>query len=408
MIEVFIVAAVAGSLMAGRIGFNYIEFRKDAAELGFKLGRWGTTLERHGDDFVARIHLMEATLTIINRGRTYPIEINSAETKGLTAWFREGCGDPDIDKAYDLQGEQSLILAYLSPEVRALLLKDGAKVRVERQRLLLKISAFSWLDRAFQAAMTIHQQFTSTETLSSRQMHNATHDPLPEVRYLNLQATLTGSSLSQDQREQLKICLRDSDERLVELAALRLGSDSVPGLVERLNESYGRQVPKIIEWISRFGGSDALKQLRMCLQNPDHSYWAAIHLATRRDTASLNQILSILDGISQKNQAVELVQVLAKWELPQLEPGFGKMLADSQLDDEIRLAAADALEISGSTASLETLMRVEDGRPSRKLKRAVKRAIDAIRQRREGHSDTGLISRAGPDHDGAISLDSTN
>jgi hypothetical protein len=353
-------------------------------------------------------------------------------SQGADSWFERmsgtsdlELGDPAFDRLVTLHGSLELACSVFDASTREVVARlvagQTGDVSLGNATLRLVVRGpchgpgspvFTALRWALHAARRLQQP----DDLAPRLAANMTADPLPAVRLQNLRLLVDRHPAHPATRPALTAGLADPDEEVRLRAALALGEEGRPALLEiaaAAASDDARASLAVRSLGEHLATEHALGILRQSLRLRRLQSAAACvdALGGRRGAAVVDLLATVLAGEPQE-LAAAAVRSLAATEEPAAEAHLVQGLqADSP---EVRVAVAAALERVGTAAAVMPLLAAADRHPDGGLGRAARRAVDAIQARLQGAApgqlslsaaDAGQVSLAGSgDAGGRVSV----
>jgi HEAT repeat protein len=334
-------------------------------------------------------------------------------------------GDEGFDEEFYVTGSSTIVRAVLDGETRSLL--RGLRVEVElevvsgelRGRVMEGTDSPGLhgllLSRTLPLLLDAARRLRWPADTASQLAHNATTDREPGVRRENLLALVREYADAPATRDSLRAASGDSSDDVRVRAAIALGGEGRPTLLEvaQREDSDDVAAGRAIAALGHHLTSDEAKRilgraLRTRRTETAHECLASLG---RRADATVIPALSRVLAIEKGELAVSAARALAATGLTAAEAPLLPALARDP--SELRVAAAEALGLVGSAAAVSSLKEIETRYPDDATRRAARQAVAAIQSRLPGaspgqlslaSSDAGALSLA-EDETGRLSLD---
>ncbi|HEY3450725.1 MAG TPA: hypothetical protein VGK67_30490 [Myxococcales bacterium] len=324
--------------------------------------------------------------------------------------------DPEFDKAVNIHGPEDLALAALGAEARKLLpgfVRGGGTVHDGEVVLQLngELNEAAALEGAVTSALAIARAL-AVDSVPAALLTNASKDPSPGVRRLNLAALAEKHAASGEARRGLEAGLADPDVEVRLLAARHLeASVAVQQVLEKIADDASTveaarasaldRMAEIFPYsvVAPFVARSLAKDAGAARQA------AAIRAAGKAKDAAQLETLLAMTGAQGLGLGVELAKAFAEFEGAQAEKGLIALLGHPE--PAVRRLAAVGLSKVGSVKAVEPLLPLAEGvLAASEVKDAARDAVRAI-QARLGDAGAGRLSvvdeRAG---EGGLSVES--
>jgi hypothetical protein len=335
-------------------------------------------------------------------------------------------GDPALERAVVLHGSADVACALFDEPTRRLvlaLLRGGIEGPGHRWAATLDSVALgnrglevlvneSWergaarLIDVLPGLIAAARQLRRPADIGTRLAHNLRQDPLPAVRLANLRALLDHHTDHAEARPALVAALGDADEEVRLRAALAIGEDGRPALLEIASgeaSEDGRAARAVAALEEHLPTAQALVILRQSLKlRRLRSAAACVEVLGGRRGADVVELLATVLAVERQELAAAAARALAATGEPAAEahllPGLN---ADAH---EVRLAVAGALAQVGTAAAVLPLRTAAERYPEGGLAGAARRAVESIQSRLQGAApgqlslstgDAGQVSLAG-------------
>lgn len=371
-------------------------------------------------------------LTIRSEGFTSAIEKTLGERETVL-------GDEAFDRAAYLQGAPALIRALFDADTRRLLrpLLEG-ELRVSSARGVNKLdvrtsvsdnelqveireslfgNTLDALPDALPMVLDLAKRIARPDDLAAAIAANTRREPLPAVRLANVQLLAKEQPEHAATRETLRAALSDDEPAVRLQAAILIGPDGRPALVEfatRDNVKDGIAARAITALGADFPASLAIERLqRARAANQVHTARACIDaIGIARTPEAIEALASVLaDGLEEL--AVGGARALGAAPSEVAERALARALGHDAA--QVRLAAAEALGRIGTPLAVPPLRECAAAHTfDSALRRATRQAIAEIQARVSGASpgqlslatgDAGQVSLVQEDQRGQVSLE---
>jgi HEAT repeat protein len=380
-----------------------------------KARAWGTTPAVQGRLGALRVRLerVEATIpaTIViaiqrlGHGSSGLRIVPRGSSRGARGGEEEvPTGDPEFDEAVAVSGARDMVFALLDEDtrrkVRALTRpavdptagSTQPPFRVEGSELHAVLDP-SILDHtsAFQAhvrpLLALAEQLVPPEDIPQRVADTVARDPLSTVRARALAALFSEYPDTALTKATARAALTDLDAEVRLNAALALGAEGDPVLVEIAS---AERTPDVVaaRALAKLGGRMPRDLTLEILRNAvplrrNQTALACIKIiATRADEEGVRALARAL-RLASDDVAVEATWALGLAGHPAAEPGLIDALAHSAA--AVRLAAVEALGRSGTAVCIPALQQAAQTRENNAaLREAVRDAVAAVQSRLRG------------------------
>ncbi len=292
-------------------------------------------------------------------------------------------GDPDFDKVVLLDGnDTSTAAALLCKRTRALIYLlqwRAAKFEVTFTRIAAVYPLGYFIDRHMYVFSVIPMFIELAKRLSIHEndkdclMRNATTDPLPAVRAVNLRQLLTYPAFDDDIRAVFEKSLRDASVDVVAAAVAGLGEEYADRLEPFLSDKDFEVRIRAVNGVAAVAAA------------VDTDRYIAIYESERNERVRIS-ILDLFRKTGQ-NEAQDF------------------LVSETESDvSEIRLHAIMALATCGNVSVVQCLYELSECSNDKRIKSEASRSMESI-QKRFGVKDKGGLSLSGDSGDsGVVSL----
>jgi len=354
----------------------------------------------------------------------------SPETRATARMKERGAreietGDEGFDDEFYVTGPSAAVRAVLSHDTRVLLrsllvevgldVAGGALRGLIREEEDARESHDLLLSRTLPLLLEAASRLRWPADAPGQIAQNARTDAEPGVRRENLLALVRDFPEAAVTRETLRAACADESDDVRVRAAIALGDEGRPTLLEIARRGDGDDVAagRAIAALGDHLTGDDVKQilgraLRSRRAETAHECLASLG---RRAEATAIPVIARVMAIEKGSLAVSAARALAETGLTSAEP---PLLAALDRDHAaLRVAAAEALGRVGSAAAVLPLKEIESRHRDDATRRAARQAVASIQTRLPGASpgqlsladaDTGALSLA-EDETGRLSLD---
>jgi len=301
-------------------------------------------------------------------------------------------GDPSFDEAFFIGGTPALVYAFLDAETRAVLLRmnEEGVLELASSELRLDIPENEegrLLSRVPVLLLGVAQRLRHRSETAERLAHNVRNDPRPVVRLRNLLCLIREFGEHPVVAETLRAACEDRNPEVRLRAAIALGRDgfdSLLGMTEDLGMADVWQAAAVSALGRRFTIERAKEALERALRG--HRFETAracIEVLGTGDEAAVEPLMKAL-AVGTGVVAAAAASALGALRAPSAEAPLIRALWREAAG--LRVAAAEALGRSGSTAAVLSLKQAAERYPEAAFRRAARQAIAEIQARLPGAS----------------------
>ena len=316
-------------------------------------------------------------------------------------------GDGDFDRAVKVDGDDDTVFALLGHEARAALVEackgdwmavSGGNMNVHLLTAdLRKRDVAAWIEEATRLAahLTLPEGGTKPALV-----HNALTDPCPRIRENAFAALVHSFPDTAEALATARELLGDSDDGVRLLAAASLGTEALDTLAALVRESFSTHTaePKRTE---RPAEGDELPATVVAELSPEERearagiQARALQLLVERSPAAAVRPL-VREAVCGKDSGLRLAALRALAVVGDEACESAALGALDAANDEVRLAAVEALSSIGSPAAVTALRALAErsGLLDFELRRAVDNAVAKIQARIPGAA-AGQVTLAG-------------